>query len=200
MPAAGDTTGMKIGYARVSTDQQEAETQIAALLGMGIDRSRIYVDQGWSGTRRHRPALDQAMAAARAGDQFLVTRLDRLGRSVRDLHDILDDLVGRGVTVVIGQTVYEPSNPFSKLMITLLAAVAEFEADLIRERTREGMALAKKRGRLKGRQPKLNDKQTAALFGLYEAGGHTVGELGDMFGVDRATVYRAINRHKEAAG
>ncbi len=138
------------------------------------------------------------MAAVRSGDQFVVTRLDRLGRSVRDLHDILDELVGRGVTVVIGQTVYEPSNPFSKLMITLLAAVAEFEADLIRERTREGMALAKQRGRLKGRQPKLNPKQAALLFERYSAGESTVGELAEIFAVDRATVYRVINKQRLA--
>ena len=103
-------------------DQQQPESQISALIGMGIDRSRIQVDQGSSRTRRHRPALGQATAVP-TQDQLVVTRLDRLERSVRDLHYILDDRGTRSVTVAIGQTTYEPSDPLSKLMISGLFAV-----------------------------------------------------------------------------
>lgn len=107
-------------------------------------------------------------------------------------------LAGRGVRLQFGASVHDPADPVGKLLFSVLAMVAEFEADLIRARTREGMAVAKARGRLKGGKPKLSAAQEAHLVKLYRDGEHTVGDLQELFGVGRATVYRAIERAERA--
>jgi DNA invertase Pin-like site-specific DNA recombinase len=117
--------------------------------------------------------LREAMAACRAGDTLVVTKLDRLARSVPDARDIVEELTGRGVSLSIGGSVHDPSDPVGRLLFNVLAMVAEFEADLIRMRTREGMKVARAKGRLRGKQPKLTPQQEAVLGGLYEAGEHT---------------------------
>jgi DNA invertase Pin-like site-specific DNA recombinase len=110
------------------------------------------------------------MAACRAGDTLVVTKLDRLARSVPDARDIVEELTGRGVSLSIGGSVHDPSDPVGRLLFNVLAMVAEFEADLIRMRTREGMKVARANGRLRGKQPKLTPKQEAVLAGLHAAG------------------------------
>jgi DNA invertase Pin-like site-specific DNA recombinase len=103
-------------------------------------------------------------------------------------------LAARGIRLSLGGTVYDPNDPMGKMFFNILATFAEFEVDLIRLRTREGMAVARENGRLKGKQPKLNPRQRAHLLGLYEAGEHTISELAELFSVSRATVYREITR------
>ncbi len=100
----------------------------------------------------------------------------------------------REVKLSIGGSVHDPTDPVGRLLFNVLAIVAEFESDLIRLRTREGMRVAKAKGRLRGRQPKLNARQEAHLVALHHAGEHSTAELGDLFGVGRSTVYRAIER------
>jgi DNA invertase Pin-like site-specific DNA recombinase len=104
-------TALLVGYARVSTEQQDLTAQRDALSAMGITPDRIYVDHGLTGTDRNRPGLREAMAACRDGDTFVVTKLDRLARSVRDAHEIVDELAQRNVKLSIGGSVHDPTDP-----------------------------------------------------------------------------------------
>jgi DNA invertase Pin-like site-specific DNA recombinase len=183
-----------IGYARVSTDEQDLTAQRNALATLGVEPDRIYVDHGLTGANRDRPGLREALAACREGDTLVVTKLDRLARSLPDAREILDDLTRRAVKLSLGSSVHDPTDPVGRLLFNVLAMVAEFEADLIRLRTREGMKVAKAKGRLRGKQPKLNPRQEAHLVALHRAGEHSTAELGDLFDVARSTVYRAIER------
>ena len=144
--------------------------------------------------RKPGSGLVQALAACRAGDELVVTKLDRLARSLLDARAISEELTGRQVKLNLGGAVHDPTDPVGRLLFNMLAMVAEFEADLIRARTREGMRVAKAKGRLRGKQPKLSPKQEAHLVKLYRAGEHTIGELEELFGITRSTVYRAIRR------
>ena len=191
---------MLIGYARCSTDDQDLTAQRDALKALGVTAKRIYVDHGLTGTNRDRPGLREALAACRAGDTLVVTKLDRLARSLPDARDIVDELTSREVKLNLGGSIHDPSDPVGRLLFNVLAMVAEFESDLIRMRTREGMKVAKARGRLRGKQPKLTPKQEAHLVALHAAGEHTNAELGELFGVGRSTVYRALDRSRARDG
>ncbi len=186
--------GELIGYARVSTDEQDLTAQRDALAGLGVAPERIYVDHGLTGTNRARPGLREALAACRAGDTLVVTKLDRLARSLPDARDIADELTSSGVKLNLRGSVYDPTDPVGRLLFNVLAMVAEFEADLIRMRTREGMKVARAKGRLRGKQPKLSPRQEAHLVSLHRAGTHTSADLAELFSVARSTVYRAIQR------
>lgn len=166
---------MLIGYARVST-----------------------LDQDLTGTNRARPGLREALAAVRSGDTLVVSKLDRLARSLPDARDIADELTRKGVALSLGGSVYDPTDPVGRLLFNVLGMVAEFEADLIRMRTREGMAVAKAKGRLRGKPPKLSPAQERHLVELHRAGTHTTAEIADLFKVARSTVYRAIQRAGQA--
>ncbi|MDN6147770.1 MAG: recombinase family protein [Yaniella sp.] len=185
---------MKIGYARVSTAQQDLSSQLDALKGLGVDEKNIHVDHGLTGTNRTRPGLEKALAAVRSGDEFVVTKLDRLARSIRDAKDIADELAVEGVTLRLGNSAYDPTDAMGKMMFNMLATFAEFEADLIKMRTREGMQVAKAKGKLRGKKPKLSVVQEKHLVQLYRSGEHTTGELAELFSVARSTVYRAVDR------
>jgi len=183
-----------VGYARCSTDSQDLTAQRNVLTGLGVAPDRIYVDHGLTGTNRDRPGLREALAACHEGDTLVVAKLDRLARSLPDARDIVDELTHRGVKLNLGGSVHDPTDPIGRLLFNVLAMVAEFEADLARMRTREGMKLAKAKGRLRGKPPKLKPSQEAHLAQLWEAGRHTSAELAELFGVARSTVYRAIQR------
>ena len=187
-------SALLVGYARVSTHDQDLTAQREALASLGVSAERTYVDHGLTGTNRERPGLREALAACRGGDTLVVTKLDRLARSLPDAREILEDLTRREVKLSIGGSVHDPTDPVGRLLFNVLAMVAEFESDLIRLRTKEGMRVAKAKGRLRGRQPKLNARQEAHLVALHRAGEHSTAELGDLFGVGRSTVYRAIER------
>ncbi|MGG7453029.1 recombinase family protein [Plantibacter auratus] len=184
-----------IGYARVSTDAQDLTAQHDALLALGVPERLIYSDKGMTGTNRERPGLREALAACREGDTLVVTKLDRLARSLRDATDIAEELTRRQVRLNLGGTIYDPTDPIGRLLFNVLGMVAEFESDLIRARTREGMAVARARGKLKGRKPKLSPVQERHLVALHRAGDHSVSELVALFGIGRATVYRALDRN-----
>lgn len=189
-------TGIKIGYARVSTNEQDLTAQRNALLALGVDEKRIYVDHGLTGANRERPGLREAMAACRDGDTLVVTKLDRLARSLPDARDIADELTAKGVVLSLGGSTHDPTDPVGRLLFNVLGMVAEFESDLIRMRTREGMAVAKAKGRLKGKQPKLSATQRKLLLKLYDADEHTQAELAELFRVSRTTIYREIQRRR----
>src|SRR6266487_2305009 len=150
---------MLIGYARCSTDAQDLTAQRDALTALGVHPDRIYTDHGLTGTNRARPGLREALAACREGDTLVVTKLDRLARSLPDARDIVGELTERGVRLSIGGSVHDPADPVGRLLFNVLAMVAEFEADLIRARTREGMAVARAKGRLRAKSPKLSPTQ-----------------------------------------
>jgi DNA invertase Pin-like site-specific DNA recombinase len=187
-------TATLIGYARCSTDEQDLTAQRHTLLGLGVAEDRIYLDRGLTGTNRRRPGLDQALAVVRAGDTLVVPKLDRLARSVPDARDIGDSLVARGVRLSLGGSIYDPADPMGKMFFNILATFAEFEVDLLRMRTREGMAIARAKGKLRGKQPKLSARQQAHLLQLHQAGEHSIADLADLFSVSRPTVYRVLER------
>lgn len=188
-----------IGYARCSTDKQDLVAQQTALLQFGVAPDRIYTDKGFTGkgftgTNRDRPGLEQALAAVRSGDTLVVPKLDRLARSVPDARAIGDALAARGVKLQLGSSVYDPSDPMGKLFFNILATFAEFEADLIRLRTREGMAVARAKGKLRGKKPKLSDRQQKELRRMYDTGGYSISDLAELFSFSRPTVYRTLGR------
>ncbi len=189
-------TATKIGYARCSTDGQDLTAQKQALEALGVASDRIYTDHGLTGTNRARPGLDQAIAAVREGDTLVVPKLDRLARSVPDARSIADQLEAKGVKLALGASVYDPSDPMGKMFFNILATFAEFESDLIRMRTREGMAIARAKGKLRGKQPKLSDKQQRELTRMHATGEYSISDLAEVFSVSRPTVYRTLNRTK----
>jgi len=191
-PASGG--GVLIGYARCSTDKQDLVAQRLTLHDLGVSDDRVYLDHGMTGRNRNRPGLQQALAAVRAGDTLVVPKLDRLARSVPDARAIGDALTIAGVRLSIGGTVYDPTDPMGKMFFNILATFAEFEVDLLRMRTREGMAIARANGKLKGKQPKLSSHQRIHVLKLVQAGDHTIAELAELFAVSRATIYREIAR------
>ena len=187
-----------IGYARCSTDKQDLAAQKAALEKLGVVPERIYTDHGLTGTNRSRPGLDQALAAVRAGDTLVVPKLDRLARSVPDAHTIADALQARGVKLALGANVHDPADPMGKMFFNILATFAEFEADLIRLRTREGMAIARAKGKLRGKRPKLSDRQQRELRRMHDTGDYSISDLAELFTVSRPTVYRTLVRQAAA--
>lgn len=192
-------SALLIGYARCSTEQQDLTAQRDGLTKLGVDVDRIYVDHGLTGTNRDRPGLREALAACRAGDTLVVTKLDRLARSLPDARAIADELTKRHVALNLGGSVYDPTDAVGRLLFNVLAMVAEFEADLIRLRTKEGMRVAKAKGHLRGKQPKLSKRQEAHLVSLIHSGDYSTAEVAELFGVGRSTVYRAIERQRAAA-
>ena len=187
-------TETRIGYARCSTNKQDLAAQQAILAELGVAPDRIYMDRGLTGTTRARPGLDQALAAVRAGDTLVVPKLDRLARSVPDARQIADTLVERGVKLALSTSVYDPADPMGKMFFNILATFAEFEADLIRMRTREGMAIARAKGKLRGKQPKLSDKQQKELCRMHDSGDYSISDLAELFSVSRPTGYRTLAR------
>ena len=188
-------TATKIGYARCSTDRQDLTAQRAALAELGVTEDRIYTDHGLTGTNRARPGLDQALAAVRAGDVLVVPKLDRLARSVPDARAIADQLQKKGIKLALGASVYDPADPMGKMFFNILATFAEFEADLIRMRTCEGMAIARAKGKLRGKQPKLSEKQQRELNRMHASGEYSISDLAELFSVSRPTVYRTLQRN-----
>ncbi len=188
-------TALLIGYARCPTDEQDLTVQREGLAALGVPPDRTYVDHGLTGCNRERPGLREALAACREGDTLVVTKLDRLARSLPDARAIADELTARPVRLSLGGAVYDPTDPVGRSLFNMLAMVAEFEADLIRLRTSQGMRVAKTKGRLRGKQPKLSPRQEAHLVvALMKSGEYSTAEIGDLFSVARSTVYRAIGR------
>lgn len=187
-------TATKIGYARCSTEKQDLIAQRQALIDLGVAEDRIYTDHGLTGTNRARPGLDQALAAVREGDTLVVPKLDRLARSVPDARAIAEQLEVKGVRLALGVSVYDPTDPMGKMFFNILATFAEFEADLIRMRTREGMAIARAKGKLRGKQPKLSGKQQKELARMHATGDYSISDLAELFAVSRPTIYRTLQR------
>jgi DNA invertase Pin-like site-specific DNA recombinase len=180
---------MLIGYARVSTLDQTLALQQDALTAAGCEH--IYTDTV-SGSVTTRPGLTQALSHLRAGDTLVVWRLDRLGRSLPHLIETVSALVRRGVGFRSLQEQIDTTTSGGKLVFHVFGALAEFERDLIRERTHAGLAAARARGRLFGRPKVLTAQQVKQLRSLAEDERNTVGEICQTLGISRATFYRYL--------
>jgi len=178
---------MKIGYARVSTDEQTTDPQIDALRGHGCET--IYSENA-SGKNTDRHELENCLKALRAGDTLTVWRLDRLGRSLADLIRIVNDLETRGVGFSSLTENIDTTTPAGKLVFHVFAALAEFERNLIRERTMAGLKAARARGKSSGRPSKLTGKNLALAKSLMGNRSNKVDDIAERFGVSRATLYR----------
>ncbi len=187
---------MKIGYARVSTRDQEGslEGQEAALTVAGC--SKIFYDR-LSGARSDRPGLTDALAYLRDGeDTFVVPRLDRLGRSLPDALRTVQALAERGIGLQALDVQLDTSTASGRLMLNMLLMLADWERDLLRERTREGVARARAAGRRPGPKPKLGAEQVQAARAAV-AGGQPVAAVARSFGVSRPTIYKAQGTTKD---
>ena len=177
----------RIGYARVSTDDQHLDLQRDALTKAGCS---VTYEEKVSGKTADRPELDQCLKALRAGDTLVVWRLDRLGRSLKDLLRIVDDLKERGVSFVSLTERIETDTAAGKMAFHLFGALSEFERSLIRERTQAGLAAARARGRAGGRKPKLDDQQVREIKALLRDPDIQVADVARRYGVSRTTLYK----------
>lgn len=189
MATSAVRSGDFIGYARVSTWDQNTELQLDALDRAGC--IRVFTDHA-SGTRTDRPELSAALDYLRPGDTLVVWRLDRLGRSMKHLVETVSSLEERGVGFKSDQESIDTTTPSGRLVFHIFAALAEFERDLIVDRTLAGLAAAKARGAKAGRKPSLSPDQIKVARSLHAEGQHTVSEIADIFGVSRATIYRTL--------
>lgn len=178
---------MRIAYARVSTEDQTLDLQIDALKKDGCET--IYQEHA-SGKSAARPELENCLKALREGDSLVVWRLDRLGRNLADLVRIVTDLEGRGVGFVSLTEQINTTSPSGKLVFHLFASLAEFERNLIKERTQAGLKAARARGRVGGRPGKLTGKDLAMAKALMSDRSNDVGDIAKRFGVHRSTLYR----------
>ncbi|MDH5728790.1 MAG: recombinase family protein [Gammaproteobacteria bacterium] len=177
---------MKIGYGRVSTHEQNLDLQNDALVQAGCEK--IFSDT-ITGTSKSRPGLDDARSHLRAGDTLIVWRLDRLGRSLKDLIEWITWFEDHGIGFISLQENMDTTTSTGKLVFHIFGAIAEFERNLIRERTQAGLAAARARGKKGGRKKALDDKQQRAVVELYNAGKHSATEICEMYGISRPTLY-----------
>jgi DNA invertase Pin-like site-specific DNA recombinase len=182
---------MKYGYARVSTDDQKADLQRAALKSAGC--KKLFTDDGLSGATIKRPALLRCLKMLKAGNTLIVWKLDRLGRSLRDLITMLDDLKQRGVKFRSLTEAIDTDTPTGRAMWQMIGVLAELERSLISERTRAGVKAAKNRGVKFGRKPKLTRQQVQQAVKLI-AQGERPADVAASFHVGRTTLYRALSR------
>src|SRR3954468_2145851 len=182
--------GYKAGYARVSTLEQDEALQRDALNTAGCER--ILVDKA-SGKLDHRPGLDAMLEQLRSSDTVVVWRLDRLGRSLRNLIDLVSEFESRGVGFVSTTESIDTTTPGGKLIFHIFGALAEFERDLIRERTMAGLAAARARGRTGGRPTVWTPAKLQTAREMYDSRQHDVATIARVLGVSRASLYRALS-------
>ena len=182
---------MKYGYARVSTEDQNPALQLAALKKAGC--RTVFKDEGISGATVQRPALVKCLKTLQAGDTLIVWKLDRLGRSLRDLIHMLDDLKQRGVKFRSLTEAIDTDTATGRAMWQMIGVLAELERSLITERTRAGVKAAQRRGVKFGRKPKLSASQIAHARQLIESG-QRVQDVAALLSVGRVTLYRALQR------
>jgi DNA invertase Pin-like site-specific DNA recombinase len=179
---------MLIGYGRVSTAEQNPAHQVDALHRAGVAPDDVYLDIA-SGAKSSRPKLDVALKVVRGGDQLVITRLDRLGRSVLHLVILGAQLRERGVGLRVLEQGIDTSTAEGRAMFGMLSVLAELQRELIVANTRDGLAAARARGRTGGRRPKLTGDQVRAAQRRYDEGEHTVAQIAGILNVKRGTLY-----------
>ncbi len=185
---------MKIGYVRVSTHEQNLDMQKDVLKSYGCDE--IFTDIA-SGAKTDRPGLEQALEYIRTGDSLVVWKLDRLGRSIQHLIQIVNELNSKQIGFHSLQENIDTNTSGGKLVFHIFGALAEFERDLIRERTQAGLKAARTRGRLGGRPLLLNSRQVKRLIELYDDQKSTVDEICKIFNISRPSFYNYLNKARE---
>lgn len=178
-----------IGYARVSTREQNPDGQTDLLSAAGCER--VFVEHA-SGVLAKRPVLEDALDYLRTGDTLVVTKLDRLGRSVRNLKEVAEGLQARGIGLKALSQGIDTTTPGGRLFFHMLAAIAEFEHDLIVERTQDGLAAARARGRKGGGRFKMTATKARQARAMYDEKTYTVQQIAETFGVSRGTIYRHL--------
>lgn len=174
------------GYARVSTEQQNLDRQLDMLTQYGVD---YIFNEKMTGTKRDRPELNKLLDRLMAGDTVVVESLSRLGRSTKDLIELVELFEKKQVHLVSLKEQIDTSTPAGKLLFTLMSAIAQFERDVIAERTREGLNAA--RGRIGGR-PRANQQKVRQAVKLYQTGQYSVREIEELTGVKKSTLYRRL--------
>jgi len=187
---------MLIGYARVSTSEQNLNLQKDALSRAGC--CKIFTDHA-SGATVNRAGLEEALKFAREGDTLTVWRLDRLGRSIKHLIDTIKMLEENGIGFRSLSESIDTTTAGGRLIFIIFGALAEFELNIIRERTLAGLAAARARGKVGGRRPSLNNKKREALKKLYFDKSYSAKELCEIFKISRTTLYKYINKDKPSA-
>lgn len=187
---------MRVGYARVSTREQNPESQRQLLEAAGCEQ--IFIDHGVSGKEAHRPELDAALAFVRSGDTLVITRLSRLFRSLKHLIVTVEQLGERGVDLVVTQQAIDTTTPAGRLMFHMVGAFDQFQRELIAENTREGLAATDNRGRSGGRPAKLSLRQVTEIYTKLDerddAGKPVwnISALARHYNVSRPTIYKVI--------
>lgn len=176
------------GYARVSTEQQNLDRQLDMLTQYGVD---YIFNEKMTGTKRDRPELNKLLDRLMAGDTVVVESLSRLGRSTKDLIELVELFEKKQVHLVSLKEQIDTSTPAGKLLFTLMSAIAQFERDVIAERTREGLNAARARGRIGGR-PRTNEQKVRQAVKLYQTGQYSVREIEELTGVKKSTLYRRL--------
>ena len=186
---------MKVGYARVSTNDQHLYMQEDALKNSGCEE--IYHDIA-SGVKVARPGLEEALNYLREGDILIVWKLDRLGRSIQHLIKTVKDLNDRGIGFKSLQENIDTTTSGGKLIFYIFSALAEFERDLITERTKAGLKAARTRGRLGGRPPVLSDKQVTKMMTHYDERKLTIDEICKLYSISKPSFYNYLKKSKKA--
>lgn len=180
----------KLGYARVSTKEQNLNRQLDELEQYGVDR--LFRDEGVSGSKKSRPALDEMLAYAREGDSVVITKLDRLGRNLSDLLNLSAELEQRKVNLVsLGDSI-DTTTVTGRFVFQLLGALAEMERSRLIERTNDGLKAARARGRVGGRKHALTPKQVQQVRTLRET--MTIREIAEVMGVGKSTIERTLRQ------
>ena len=183
---------MKVGYARVSTDDQRLDLQLDALRAAGCEK--VFEDAGASGAQARRPGLDACLAALQPGDVLTVWRLDRLGRSMPHLVSVVADLGKRGIGFQSLTEAMDTTTAGGELFFHIAGALAQFERRLISERTKAGLAAARRRGKHLGRSPELTPEQVAHAREMIDTGRETATGMAVLLKVSRMTMHRALKR------
>ena len=188
---------MKIGYARVSTVDQHLRMQEDALRKSGCEE--VYSDV-ISGVKAQRPGLDKALSFLREGDTLVVWKLDRLGRSIQHLIQTVNDLQSKKISFKSLQENIDTETSGGKLVFHIFSALAEFERELIRERTQAGLTAARARGKMGGRPPLLDTRQINRMIEMYDEEKNTVAEICKIYNISRPSFYNYLkNRRQELA-
>jgi len=195
-PRSRYTAGVAlVGYARVSTAEQHLDGQTDVLAAAGCEK--VFVEHA-SGVLARRPALEKTLEYVRSGDTLVVVKLDRLGRSVKNLKEVADRLQGAGVGLRALSQGIDTTTAGGRLFFHMLAAIAEFEHDLVVERTRDGLAAARARGRTGGGRFKMTPTKARHARSMYDEKSYTVAQIAETFGVSRGTIYRHLARDLKA--
>jgi DNA invertase Pin-like site-specific DNA recombinase len=183
---------MIFGYCRVSTEQQHLDRQLDILKHYNCDE---ILTEKITGTKKDRPQLNRLRDKARTGDTIIIESFSRLGRSTKDLIELVDEFNNKGIKIISHKENFDTTTPQGKLMLTVFQAFSQFERDLIVERTKEGLKSARARGRQGGR-PKVNEKAIEKAIKLYDSQSHSIKEIADLTGVSAPTLYRYLGKRE----